>query len=117
MADFYAVTSSDPITLDKDQIDAVDALYNNYYIPNLEYGPFEGDNSFGFWMYDTFQVLDNDEDYNDVTDEFLEELSKILKEGQVLKICSAGHEKLRYTAATQITVKKDKVEYTSIGAG
>lgn len=117
MADFCAVTSCDPVTLDKDQIAAVDALYKNYYIPNLEYGPFEDDNNLGFWLYDSFQVFDNDEDYNDVTDEFLDELSKILKEDQVLKICTAGHEKLRYTAATQITVKKDAVEYLSVGTG
>ena len=117
MADYYSVTSCDPIELNQDQIQKVEKLCEEYYIPNLEYGPIEDEKNLGFWLYDTFQVFDNDEDYNDVTDEFLKKLSHILKEDQEFKMCSIGHEKLRYEAASQVVVKKDSVEWNSIGAG
>ena len=117
MADFEAVTSCNPVTLEDDQIPQVQALLDAYYIPNLEYGPWEDEKTLGFWSYETFEVLEDEDDYygDDKTDEFLEKLSKILRGDQELVIAWAGHEKLRYVSAAQVTVSQNSVKWLTLG--
>ena len=53
---------------------------------------------------------DEEPDY----DRFMEELSKIIKEGDACVIMSAGHENLRYVSGDVVVITKDHIEYDSL---
>jgi len=120
MANFIGLTSSNGIQVDDEQQAKIDELLAKYYIAMEDYITGEK-GEFGIWGYDWLNIRgviiqeEGDEpkpDYdNDTSEEFFEELRKILKPDQKLVVMSVGYEKLRYVAAMKITVTPDEVKW------
>lgn len=111
MATFIGVTSSNGITLDDGQKKQVDALMEKYHLNFMEdTQTSNSDGEFGFWGYDWLDIRDKAEDQCS-TEEFFEEFSHILHEGQKLIVQCIGNEKCRFPlAAMEIVVTPGKVK-------
>jgi hypothetical protein len=117
MANFMGVTSSNGIILDDDQKKQVDALLEKYVLSMEDVQTDDGDGGFGFWGYSWLFIIaatkEGEPEGDEVTDDFLDELSHILHKDQKLIIQCVGNEKCRFPlAAMQIVVTPGEVKIT-----
>lgn len=113
MANFCGTTTSNGIKLTKAQFNSVNKLLKKYE-PSMEDVQLGEQSHWGIWGYDWIDFRKADDDsYDSMLDEFLNDLSRILNDEQKLVIQCIGGEKCRFPlAAMQIVVTKGNVLYS-----
>ena len=128
MANFCGVTVCDGIKVTKKQRAALDKILAKYHFAMEDIQLGQEDE---FWIcgYDWLNIvgmvpvekgmpdegkLEPDPNDEDVSEDFFEDIRKILVKGQQLVITCVGNEKLRYASGMKVTVTPEKVEWVHI---
>jgi len=123
MANMISATVTDtPLEVDQQQQLALDELLKKYYFEMEDVTLGQCDDTFqefGIWGYDWLRIVaqkngEPDPDSDDISEEFFEELRKILKPGQTFSVVCVSYTKLRSAGGMRITVTPEKVEWINI---